>query len=215
MILYATPLSSYAAKVRIALAAKGIAHEMRPPPGGYGAPEYRKIAPLGKVPAIDHDGYVLAESDVIIEYLDEVFPRPPLLAGDARQRGRIRFLARFHDFYLEPSLRALFSQLDPARRDAALVRTRCDEIALNLDRLEGMVEPGPYLVGDTLSLADCAYPATLLLVDMILPALDGRPSYGPKLTAWRQTLARDAAVTTVAGPYEAVARGWLDSALGR
>ena len=49
LVLYATDLSGYCARVRIALARKGLVHEDREPPGGYGAAAYRAIVPAGTV----------------------------------------------------------------------------------------------------------------------------------------------------------------------
>jgi hypothetical protein len=76
---YTTPVSNFAAKVEIALRLKGMAFEAVPPPGGYGSAAYKAIVPAGTIPAIVHDGLVLAESETIVEYLDEAFPEPPLL----------------------------------------------------------------------------------------------------------------------------------------
>src|SRR6185436_3690343 len=82
-----------------------------PIPGGdLRSPEYLKIYPLGKTPALEVDGEIIGESEVINEFLEEVFPEPPLLPRDAKGRARVRGLSRFHDLYLEPPLRALFPQ---------------------------------------------------------------------------------------------------------
>ena len=108
MILYATPVSNYAAKVAIALEWKGLAHERRMPPGGtYRSAEYRAIVPTGQVPALIDGDFLLVESDAIIEYLEDIAPRPTLLPRSPRQRATARMLSRFHDFQLEPAIHAL------------------------------------------------------------------------------------------------------------
>lgn len=79
MILYGNNLSTYAAKVRTALHYKGIAFEERQPPDGYRSQSYRKIVPMGSIPALVDGDFVLSESDAIIEYLNDTVPTPPLL----------------------------------------------------------------------------------------------------------------------------------------
>jgi glutathione S-transferase len=148
MIFYATPLSSFSLKVRLVIAAKGITIEERMPPGGgYRSTEYRAIVPTGTVPAIVDRDFVLAESDAIIEYLDEEYPDPPLMPQDPRGRARARALSRFHDFYLDPPLRRLFPHLEPSRRSTDAVAESIGEIRRRLGQLEALITPAPYLVG--------------------------------------------------------------------
>ena len=140
LILYSLPFSNYSAKVAIALNIKGIDHEKRPPPGGYSSPEYMSIVPSGTIPGIDDEGAILSESDVINEYLEDKWPEPTLLHGDAELRGRQRFLSRFHDFMVEPNLRALFPHLTPSQRDSAFVDEKLDAFNRQVARLETLVD---------------------------------------------------------------------------
>jgi glutathione S-transferase len=210
MILYATPLSSFSTKVRIAIAAKGLTVEERMPIGGsYRSAEYRAIVPMGTVPALIDRDFVLAESDAIIEYLEEEYPDPPLMPQDARGRARARVLSRFHDFYLDPPLRRLFAHLEPSRRSMDAVAEQLAEIRRRLAQFESLITPAPYLVGRSLTLADCAYPATLTLMDLILPELGEAPAYGPRTEVWRDVLLADRAVQRVLGSYRATASAWV------
>ena len=100
LTLYDAPRCPYCARVRIVLAEKGIEHEVieidlsdRP------AWLYEKN-PLGKVPVIEEDTLVLAESAVIMEYLDERYPEPALLPSDAAARS----LARMEVFRFDKQL---------------------------------------------------------------------------------------------------------------
>jgi maleylacetoacetate isomerase/maleylpyruvate isomerase len=98
MKLYTYFRSSAAYRVRIALNLKGIDYEAVPvhlvrEGGEQHRPEYRALNPAGLVPALEDQGEVLTQSLAIIEYLDETYPAPPLLPGDARMRARIRALA--------------------------------------------------------------------------------------------------------------------------
>ena len=98
LTLYDAPRCPYCARVRILVAEKGIPHEPvaidlanRP------AWLYEKN-PAGRVPVIEEDTLVLPESAVIMEYLEERFPEPPLLPADpaARALERLRIF-RFED----------------------------------------------------------------------------------------------------------------------
>jgi glutathione S-transferase len=53
---------------------------------------YEHLTLTGKVPALVHGDFALAESSAIIEYLEDVFPSPPVLPADAKQRARARQL---------------------------------------------------------------------------------------------------------------------------
>jgi maleylacetoacetate isomerase len=86
--------SSAAYRVRIALALKGVAceqafvHLVR---GEHRADAYRALNPQGRVPALETDeGAVLVQSPAILEWIEETWPEPPLLPGDALARARIR-----------------------------------------------------------------------------------------------------------------------------
>jgi glutathione S-transferase len=83
-------LSNFATKSRIVVYEKGLNIEIAPIPGaGPSSPEYKRINPLGKIPSLDADGTIIAESEVINEYLEDKYPNPPLLPktpGDLFQR---------------------------------------------------------------------------------------------------------------------------------
>jgi glutathione S-transferase len=96
--LYDADRCPYCARARIVLAEKGIEHEVvaidlsdRP------AWLYEKN-PLGKVPVLEEDGFVLPESAVIMEFLEERYPEPALLPADAAARALVRLqVYRFDD----------------------------------------------------------------------------------------------------------------------
>jgi len=96
--LYTYWRSSAAFRVRIALACKGLAYQSVPrhllrDGGEQRSPEYLAVNPQGLVPALEHDGVVLTQSLAICEYLEEVFPKPPLLPASARDRALVRAMA--------------------------------------------------------------------------------------------------------------------------
>jgi glutaredoxin len=90
--LFDAPRCPYCARVRIALAEKGVEYEtveidLSDRPGWL----YEKN-PLGKVPVLEEDDFILPESHLINEYLEERYPEPALLPADLSARARIRLL---------------------------------------------------------------------------------------------------------------------------
>lgn len=209
MIFYATALSSYSAKVRLVLCVKGVAFEEREPPGGYRSAAYKAIVPMGTLPAIRIDDWVLSESEVINEYLEQVYPEPPMLPSDPRQRARVRFLCRFHDLYLEPPVRGLFAQVSPARRDATQVGSLRQAIQLRVDQLADWTQPQPYLATTRISLADCGPLVTLPLACQLLAAC-GQPLVlsGP-LQTWLEAASQQPAVERALSGWRVATRDWL------
>ncbi len=98
MRLYTYFRSSAAFRARIALNLKGVDYEavhvdLRPQAGGQRAPEFLAVNPQGLVPVLEHDGTTITQSLAIIEYLEELYPQPPLLPRAAVDRARVRAMA--------------------------------------------------------------------------------------------------------------------------
>ncbi|GAC1355869.1 MAG: maleylacetoacetate isomerase [Variovorax sp.] len=111
MKLYTFHQSGSAQRVRIALNFKGIAYEPVFVRGGRGsselrAPAYLQVNPQGVVPALVDGGRVFTQSLPIIEYLDEVYPAPPLLPAAAGERQRVRALAQLVASDIHPLITA-------------------------------------------------------------------------------------------------------------
>jgi tRNA (guanine-N(7)-)-methyltransferase len=107
--LYNSAGSTCSQRVRFVLAAKGIEfekHDLNLLAGDQLKPEYLKINPNGVVPTLVHNGTVVTDSSVIIEYLDEVFPQPErFVPADAGRRAAMRSLMRFIDEVPTPAVR--------------------------------------------------------------------------------------------------------------
>jgi stringent starvation protein A len=146
--LYDAARCPYCARVRIVLAEKGVPYtpveidlDARP------AWLYEKN-PSGRVPVLEEDGeLVLPESRVIMEYLDERFPEPPLLPAAPAERALVRLL--FERF---GALAGPYYDLLWQRRGAS-----SEQLHAELRRLEEGLERQPYLAGSGYSLADIAY----------------------------------------------------------
>src|SRR6266581_6459121 len=98
--LYDFALSPRVRKVRIVLAEKGLRYEKGNVDlfkGEQKKPEYLAINPYGKVPALQDNGTTVYESTIIMEYLNDKYPNPPLLPADPGQRARGRVLMHYAD----------------------------------------------------------------------------------------------------------------------
>jgi glutathione S-transferase len=186
MKLYNLALSNFASKSRIAIYEKGVNVEFVDPPGGLGSADYKKINPLGKVPALVLDnGQLIAESELINEYLEDKYPAKPLLPKDAEGRAQVRAFTRFHDLYLEPPMRAVFPKLFGQQLDDKFIQEKITEVNNRLDQLEGTIG-NQWAAGSTFTLADCALAPTMFFMTTFLPQFGSKPPTEgrPKITAW-------------------------------
>ncbi|MCZ7659092.1 MAG: maleylacetoacetate isomerase [Xanthobacteraceae bacterium] len=168
MKLYSYFRSSAAYRVRIALELKQLSCEMQSihltrDGGRQWSAQYRAVNPQARVPALAlSTGEVLTQSLAIIEYLDEVYPDPPLLPAEAVQRAQVRAAAQLvacdiHPLNNTSVLNYLKGTLghDQATVDAWYRNW----ILLGFDALEAMIRPGPYAFGAHVTMADlCLVP---------------------------------------------------------
>jgi glutathione S-transferase len=145
VILYDAPRCPYCARARIVLAEKGVAYEtVEIDLGDRPAWLYTKN-PSGRVPVLEEDGgFVLPESPVIMEYLEERYPEPPLWPPDPAERALARlwidrFAVRLGDDYY------------------ALRRGDSSALDQRLAELDAALEAQPFLSGREYGLADIAY----------------------------------------------------------
>ena len=197
IILYGSPLSTYTAKVRLALNWRGLAFEEREPEGGYKSAAWSARVAMGTIPALDHDGFLLAESEVILEYLEETFPDRPLLPAQPQARAVVRCLARLHDLHVEPQVRALFSLIkDPTQGS-------------RLQRLATVAVASPCMAGSQPSLAECGFAVTLPLARRLFLEL-GQPLEIPaKLWVWEDAMAADRTLQQTLAPWRDALEAWL------
>ena len=208
LTLYGIAVSSYVAKVRLALRLKGLAFTEVPPPGGYGSAEYRAIVTAGSVPAIVHDGFALHESEAILEYIEDRWPVPSLRPVDLKARAWHRAIALYHDTKLEPAVRATFGFVaNPPATDVLEAARRTYEE--RLDKLAELVDPAPFLGSKTIALGECGYPTTLMMGARLFEAL-GAPVREPaKIVAWRAAFAAHPLVAANTAYCQAALDAWI------
>ncbi len=106
--LYNFPQSTCSQKVRLVLWEKGIDFLDRPinsKAQEHLSPWYLKLNPNGVVPTVDHDGAIIVDSSVIIEYMDEVFADTPLTPADPVGRAHMRKWLRYFEEVPTPAIR--------------------------------------------------------------------------------------------------------------
>jgi glutathione S-transferase len=104
--LHHNALSTCSQKVRLVLAEKGLdfaSHEIDLMAGGQHDPEYVKLNPNHVVPTLVHDGHVILESSLILRYLDDAWPEPPLRPPDALGRYAVDLWLKRVDEKLHPA----------------------------------------------------------------------------------------------------------------
>ena len=103
--LYHSINSVCAQKVRIALEEKGqkATDHLMTLRGDQFEPAYLKLNPSGVVPTLIHDGEPIIESSLILYYIDDAFPEPPLMPKSPRQRHRVRMYNKLIDEYVHNS----------------------------------------------------------------------------------------------------------------
>jgi maleylpyruvate isomerase len=166
--LYSYFRSSAAYRTRIALHLKGLAFEtvsihLTRDGGRQHAPEFRVVNPQKRVPALALDsGEVLLQSLAIMEYLDEVYPNPPLLPKEPIERARVRAVAQIIACDIHPlnnvgPLGYLRSALKADQ--SALQEWYRHWIVTGFEAIEELIRPGPYAFGHNVTVADiCIVP---------------------------------------------------------
>ncbi|MGI9363838.1 MAG: glutathione S-transferase family protein [Rhizobiaceae bacterium] len=203
--LYAIPVSLYCAKVRIVLRHKHLDWEEVTPPGGYGSDKYKAMVPAGNLPALDHDGLLIADSEAIGEYLNEVFPEPDMLPGSASQRAKLRELSRFHDTRLEPALRALFPHIAKQGQKSSELQSLWDLTASRLEQAAPLLD----LTHRSLSLADCGYAISLVWIDQLATHFDLDSCVNEDVRDYHAQLLSQRAVAEELVHYQPRLESWL------
>lgn len=163
MKLYTYFRSSAAFRVRIALNVKDLRYEslfVHLAKGEHRRPEYAKVNPQGLLPTLElDDGIRLNQSLAIIEYLEDKYPRPPLLPSDAVGKARVRGLAALVACEIHPlnNLRVLQHLKRSLGQSEEQVNAWYRHwIADGLAKLEAQLDPkAKFAYGDAPTMADC------------------------------------------------------------
>ncbi len=218
LTLYHANHSTCSQKVRICLAEKGLDYDSRLIDLAAKEqldPDYLAINPNGVVPTLVHDGKAVIDSSVICEYLDDVFPDPPLSPSDpygkAQMRAWMRYFeevptaaVRFPSFNMaflprydgldddgfqkeqadvRPLRKGFFRRMTRHGFPDEDIRASFEQIEKTAARMDAALADGPWLLGETYSLADI----------VVTPLIDRMADLGfadlweesyPRMTDW-------------------------------
>lgn len=184
--------SPYAWKVWLALEHKGIPYEGKRltfDPDQTKTPDFLKVNPRGRVPAIVDDGFALSESNAIVEYLEDRYPEKPLLPKDVKARGEARRLIAEADGDLEKAFNP-FSEATlytkPEARDAKLIAEKRAVLDKELARWSDALS-GDFFAGGVGLVDYTVFPWIRMLprIEERVPGLGyQRDALPPKIAAW-------------------------------
>jgi len=165
MNLFTGVTDLYSHRVRIVLAEKGINFEGVDVDPAHPPEDLMELNPYGKVPTLVDRELVLYDAQVIMEYLDERFPHPPLMPVDPVSRAQSRMtLCR-----IQQDWDGLVERLQKSRDKTKVAKELCDSLTV----IAPIFEQKPFFMSDELSLLDCA----------VAPILWRLPTYGIKLSS--------------------------------
>jgi glutathione S-transferase len=197
-IIYGPAYSTYARTCRMALEEKGADYDLVEIDifsGAGRAPEHLARHPFGKVPAFEHDGLKLYETDAITRYIDETFQGVELQPKDVAGRARMTQAINIIGNYAYPSMigqivtQRVVVPMTGGTTDESVIAAAMPQAETCVAELEKLIDGNAYLVGDRLSLAD------LLLVpvyDYISQTPDGQKMLdkAPNLQRWWETMCK-------------------------
>jgi glutathione S-transferase len=177
----------------------GVPHELKvfnTKKGEHKSPEYLAINPMGKVPAISHNGQVVTETGAICIYLADLFPEAGLAPkiGEADRAPYLRWIVFYH------------SAVEPAIVDHSLKREAGPSSMLpygsydeTINALASALAKGPYLLGERFSAADVLIGSSVrwMLLFKMLPERPEFTRYAAQLSerpALKRALEKDAAL---------------------
>jgi glutathione S-transferase len=158
LILYGIPQSTYVRSARMACIEKGVPYTLEPAPPHSVA--INAIHPFGKVPAMRHGDFTLYETSAIMRYVDEAFDGPRLTPADMKQRARMeQWMSAINCYFDGAMVRRLVVQYAfPSGADGKpnreVIDKAAEEVKKQIALLDAALDPGPYLLGAEISLAD-------------------------------------------------------------
>lgn len=201
LIVYEHPLSPYAQKVKISLREKGIEFETRLPAGigtGSTPDDFMKGNPRGEVPFLRDGDAAIFDSTIILEYIEDKWPTPPMLPKSPLERARVRLIEDVMDCHYEPINWGLgelnnFKRATGELKDTIMARAG-EQIAGLHAWLERELGDREWFNGDNFGWGDLS----------VVPYINGSagsgftPPKGSKLEAWHKRAMGRSSVSTSA-----------------
>ncbi|MDX2270342.1 MAG: glutathione S-transferase family protein [Cyanobacteriota bacterium] len=201
--LYSAVVCPYAHRTRLVLLEKKIPFDLHEIDLQNKPPHFHEISPYGKVPAIKQGEERVWESAIINEYLDEVFPDPPLLPTDPLKKAQARIWIDFANTRFVPAFSQLLRSQDPEAQALAAQELTNHLLFIEKEGLSKLSEQGPYWFGSELSLVDLTFypwferwPALTYYRDFYIP------EELSQLHLWWQALSQRQSIQSIANPQD-------------
>lgn len=161
--LHGAALSPFVRKTRVFLAEKGIGYKAVHVDPFTMPAEYSQLNPLRRIPALEDDDHVLADSAVICLYLERKYPDPALYPSDDYQFARALWLEKYADYEIAPNAtfaifrnRVVMKLAGKPSDEDKVQKALTEKLPPLLDYLEGEIEGKDWFCGDQFSIADIA-----------------------------------------------------------
>ena len=172
MIFFSDPTSHYSHRVRIVLAEKGVTVDLVEADSAHPPAELSELNPYNSLPTLVDRDLVLYESTVMMEYLDERFPHPPLLPVYPVARAESRLLIH----RIEKDWCALVDSILTTRSDN-VIKKASKELKESITAIAPIFDEKPFFMSEEFTLVDCC----------IAPILWRLPSLGIDIRSSKQT----------------------------
>ncbi|HEV2596424.1 MAG TPA: glutathione S-transferase family protein [Sphingomicrobium sp.] len=160
--VYGIPGSPFLRAVEVTLKEKELEYQLHAmAPGEHKSEEHLRRHPFGRIPAFEHDGFTIYETQAIIRYLDDRFPHPPLTPGTAQQRTVMNQVIGIIEWYFFPKAaapigfnRIIGPRLLGVPGDEAAVTEAMPMARSCFAEFDRLIDEKTYFSGETMSLAD-------------------------------------------------------------
>jgi len=160
-VVYGVNASPFVRKVRVFLAEKGLDYQLDPVIPGQAPPDYRKMSPLGKIPAFRDGDRTMCDSSIICAYLERVAPEPRLYPADPYDYARALWFEEYADGGMTPVVgpKIFFKKIVGPRffntpcNDAEVTEAIEKDLPPLFDYLESQLT-GDFFVGKSITIGD-------------------------------------------------------------
>ncbi len=161
-IVHSIPGSPFGRAALTTLEEKGARYSFSPlAPGGLRSPEHLARHPFGRVPVLEHDSFLLYETQAILRYLDRVLPNPALTPADPKRAARMDQVMNVNDWYLFQGVanvivfhRVIGPRVMGLAPDEAVIESAMPKARAVFDELARLLGGQSFFTGETMTLAD-------------------------------------------------------------
>ena len=172
MKLFTGDLSPYSAKIRMQIYHMGLHDIEFELPTTFFMGKFSDGSPIGRIPVLEVDDGIIPESEVIAEYLDDLYPERSMCGDTPRNRAGIRLLSRIADIYLMNNIFMALPQINRKTRVDAVRDLLMAQVIRGMTALESHMGSDDFAVGDALTRADCTLVPALFMCEKTIPMLD-------------------------------------------